>query len=204
MSNTWHTSSSCNPYNSHLYNTFGTYTGKSSGLSTTQSTLRPHLIRSAADLMLRGITNESQSICVEDNIGDTRDNELKKIQRMSTTTSSDAVNNISIANANCGLTQQLITDLKAKKTKSNANNGNKSTTSGLSAKMSSQEELTQILRYLLWRQEIEDQHNRMVHEWRLLALVVDKVLFWVFLIVTFVSSLSFLVIIPIQRRGFPF
>jgi hypothetical protein len=154
--------------------------------------------------MLRGITNESQSICVEDNIGDTRDNELKKIQRMSTTTSSDAVNNISIANANCGLTQQLITDLKAKKTKSNANNGNKSTTSGLSAKMSSQEELTQILRYLLWRQEIEDQHNRMVHEWRLLALVVDKVLFWVFLIVTFVSSLSFLVIIPIQRRGFPF
>jgi nicotinic acetylcholine receptor len=153
--------------------------------------------------MLRGITSESQSICVEDSIGNTRDNELMKIQRMSTTASSDAVNNINIANANCGLTQQLITDLKTK-TKRSTNNGNKSTTSGLSAKMSSQEELSQILKYLLWRQEIEDQHNRMVHEWRLLALAVDKVLFWVFLIITLVSSLSFLVIIPIQRRGFPF
>ncbi len=203
MSNTWHTSSSCSPYNSHLYNTYSTYAGKSSGLSTTQSILRPHLIRSAADLMLRGITSESQSICVEDSIGNTRDNELMKIQRMSTTASSDAVNNINIANANCGLTQQLITDLKTK-TKRSTNNGNKSTTSGLSAKMSSQEELSQILKYLLWRQEIEDQHNRMVHEWRLLALAVDKVLFWVFLIITLVSSLSFLVIIPIQRRGFPF
>lgn len=66
------------------------------------------------------------------------------------------------------------------------------------------EEMLKILRYLIWRQDLEDQHNRIVHEWRLLALAIDKVLFWVFLVITVISSLSFLVIIPIQRRGFGF
>ncbi|XP_015790530.1 acetylcholine receptor subunit alpha-type acr-16 [Tetranychus urticae] len=65
-----------------------------------------------------------------------------------------------------------------------------------------QEEIVKILKYLLWRQELEDHHNRVVHEWRLLALAIDKILFWVFLAITLTSSLSFLVIIPIQRRGF--
>lgn len=51
---------------------------------------------------------------------------------------------------------------------------------------------------------LQDQHNKMVHEWRLLALAIDKVLFWVFLVITVISSLAFLVIIPIQRRGFGF
>lgn len=67
-----------------------------------------------------------------------------------------------------------------------------------------EDELLKIMRYLMWRQQLEDQHNKMVHEWRLLALAIDKVLFWVFLVITVVSSLSFLVIIPIQRRGFGF
>lgn len=66
------------------------------------------------------------------------------------------------------------------------------------------EEMLKILRYLIWRQDLEDQHNRIVHEWRLLALAIDKILFWVFLVITVISSLSFLVIIPIQRRGFGF
>lgn len=69
---------------------------------------------------------------------------------------------------------------------------------------SASEEMLKILRYLIWRQDLEDQHNRIVHEWRLLALAIDKVLFWVFLVITVISSLSFLVIIPIQRRGFGF
>lgn len=69
---------------------------------------------------------------------------------------------------------------------------------------STAEEMLKILRYLIWRQDLEDQHNRIVHEWRLLALAIDKVLFWVFLVITVISSLSFLVIIPIQRRGFGF
>ncbi|RWS02706.1 ligand-gated ion channel subunit-like protein [Dinothrombium tinctorium] len=71
-------------------------------------------------------------------------------------------------------------------------------------KTTPQEEMLRILRYLIWRQEIEDKHNKMVHEWRLLALAIDKVLFWVFLVITVTSSLSFLVIIPVQRRGFGF
>lgn len=67
-----------------------------------------------------------------------------------------------------------------------------------------EDELLKIMRYLMWRQQLEDLHNKMVHEWRLLALAIDKVLFWVFLVITVVSSLSFLVIIPVQRRGFGF
>ncbi|XP_053210703.1 neuronal acetylcholine receptor subunit alpha-9-II-like isoform X2 [Panonychus citri] len=67
-----------------------------------------------------------------------------------------------------------------------------------------QEEIVKILKYLLWRQEQEDRHNKVIHEWRLLAQAIDKILFWIFLAITLTSSISFLVIIPIQRRGFSF
>ena len=69
---------------------------------------------------------------------------------------------------------------------------------------SPQEEIVKILRYLLWRQEQEDQYNKIIHDCRLLAQAIDKILFWIFLAITLTSSISFLVIIPIQRRGFSF
>ena len=88
----------------------------------------------------------------------------------------------------------------------NGGNERGDTSGGASSSLpgSSEEEMLKILRYLVWRQQLEDAHNKMVHEWRLLALAIDKVLFWVFLVITVISSLSFLVIIPIQRRGFGF
>ncbi|CAN7992835.1 unnamed protein product, partial [Ixodes hexagonus] len=65
-----------------------------------------------------------------------------------------------------------------------------------------QEEVLRTLRYLLEKQEREDRTTRTVNEWRQMALVIDRVLFWIFLVMTVMSSLTFLVFIPIQRRGY--
>ncbi|UYV77420.1 hypothetical protein LAZ67_15000962 [Cordylochernes scorpioides] len=64
-----------------------------------------------------------------------------------------------------------------------------------------QDDIFRTLRYLLARQEIEDHHLRLTNEWRQVATVIDRFLFWVFLVVTAVSSLSFLVLVPLQRRA---
>lgn len=64
------------------------------------------------------------------------------------------------------------------------------------------QELIQMLRYLMHRQEIDDNINRRLHEWRLFSMFIDKVLFWIFTITTIVTSVVFLLIIPVKRRGF--
>lgn len=67
-----------------------------------------------------------------------------------------------------------------------------------------QAEILRTLQYLLQRQELEDHRIRVVNEWRQMALVLDRVLFWIFFVVTVMSSLSFLVIVPLHRRGLKF
>ena len=62
-------------------------------------------------------------------------------------------------------------------------------------------EIRYLLGHLIKRQEFEDQCNRRIHEWRLLSMFIDKVLFWIFMLTTLATSVIFLVIIPIQRRG---
>ncbi|KAK8783525.1 hypothetical protein V5799_010110 [Amblyomma americanum] len=64
-----------------------------------------------------------------------------------------------------------------------------------------QEEVLRTLRYLLEKQQREECLTRTVNEWRQMALVIDRTLFWFFLVITAVSSICFLVVIPIQRRG---
>lgn len=64
-----------------------------------------------------------------------------------------------------------------------------------------QEEVLRTLRYLMEKQQREEHLTRTVNEWRQMALVIDRTLFWFFLIITAVSSICFLVVIPIQRRG---
>lgn len=64
------------------------------------------------------------------------------------------------------------------------------------------DEIGQILVRLIQRQELEDIHNKVVQEWRYLALIIDKILFWIFLVMTVACSLLFLVILPAKRRGF--
>ncbi|XP_075537182.1 neuronal acetylcholine receptor subunit alpha-10-like [Dermacentor variabilis] len=64
-----------------------------------------------------------------------------------------------------------------------------------------QEEVLRTLRYLLEKQQREEHLTRTVNEWRQIALVIDRTLFWFFLIITAASSICFLVVIPMQRRG---
>lgn len=66
------------------------------------------------------------------------------------------------------------------------------------------DEVLIILRYLLWKTQTEDDKSRTVNDWRLLAQAVDRILFWLFTLITIISSVSFLVLIPIQRRGLSF
>jgi len=70
--------------------------------------------------------------------------------------------------------------------------------------MATHEELLDACKYLLWKNELKVSNSAVVHEWRLLALFIDKILFWIFFIIITVSSLLFLVIIPVQQRGFPY
>ncbi|CAG2166859.1 unnamed protein product [Oppiella nova] len=66
------------------------------------------------------------------------------------------------------------------------------------------EELLDIIcRYLLWESELKGAESDVIHEWRLLALFIDRILFWIFFIITFCSSVMFLVVIPIKQRGLP-
>ena len=66
------------------------------------------------------------------------------------------------------------------------------------------EEMLRILRFMIRKQESDEIQSQSVKEWRLLALAIDKILFWIFLLVTFASSFIFLLYIPIRRRGFSF
>lgn len=66
----------------------------------------------------------------------------------------------------------------------------------------SNEIILSMLHNLMNRQRIEDDCIRRQHEWRQLSVLIDKILFWIFMIVTVFTSILFLFIIPIQRRGF--
>lgn len=62
-------------------------------------------------------------------------------------------------------------------------------------------ELIGLIHNLRRRQNMEDAHNRRMHEWRLLSMFIDKILFWIFTTVTVAISVTFLLIIPMQRRN---
>lgn len=64
-----------------------------------------------------------------------------------------------------------------------------------------QEEIIRALKILLSRQEREDAEKKRLNEWRVIAIAVDRILFWVFFIVTTVSSVVFLVILPVVKRS---
>lgn len=58
-----------------------------------------------------------------------------------------------------------------------------------------------MMRYFLDRQKFTEDGQAVVIEWRQLAAAVDRILFWVFCIMTCVSSALFLIIIPGYNRG---
>ncbi|XP_037782074.1 uncharacterized protein LOC119578578 [Penaeus monodon] len=64
-----------------------------------------------------------------------------------------------------------------------------------------QEEIVRALKILLSRQESQDADKKRLNEWRVIAIAVDRILFWIFFFVTTVSSLVFLVILPVVKRS---
>lgn len=64
-----------------------------------------------------------------------------------------------------------------------------------------QDEIIRALKVLLSRQEREDAEKKRLNEWRVIAIAVDRILFWIFFLVTTVSSLVFLVILPVVKRS---
>ncbi|XP_018016609.2 neuronal acetylcholine receptor subunit alpha-5-like [Hyalella azteca] len=64
-----------------------------------------------------------------------------------------------------------------------------------------QEEILMALRALLSRQLRQDTDLKRLNEWRTVAIAVDRILFWVFFVVTTVSSVVFLLVLPLVKRA---
>lgn len=64
-----------------------------------------------------------------------------------------------------------------------------------------QEEIIRALKILISRQEREEAEKKRLNEWRVIAIAVDRILFWIFFLVTTVSSVVFLVILPVVKRS---
>ncbi len=64
-----------------------------------------------------------------------------------------------------------------------------------------QEEILKTLQVLISRQELEDECEDIANDWRQVAQVIDRLLFWVFLIATVGITLTLLIIIPLVRHS---
>ena len=63
----------------------------------------------------------------------------------------------------------------------------------------SNEQMLSALRRIVSRYDSDDAAAQLLYEWRRLAVVVDKILFWIFLVATVGSTLLILVVIPLAR-----
>ena len=62
-----------------------------------------------------------------------------------------------------------------------------------------QDKITNSLKVLVAKQDMEERHQDVVNEWRFVAGVMDRFLFWVFLLAAVLSSLVILVIKPMEK-----
>lgn len=53
---------------------------------------------------------------------------------------------------------------------------------------------------LIKKQEFDDISQRISNEWRQVAQVIDRLLFWIFLFLTVIITIILLLIIPIWQR----
>ena len=65
----------------------------------------------------------------------------------------------------------------------------------------SEEDLIKVLRILLEKEDQQNKDDQIRREWRLLAEIIDKWLFWAFFIITTLSTAIFIVILPYGKRG---
>ena len=62
-----------------------------------------------------------------------------------------------------------------------------------------QERITNHLKLLIDKQDYEDRHQCIVNDWRFVALAMDRILFWIFLSATALSSIAILIIQPMMK-----
>ncbi|XP_052098173.1 neuronal acetylcholine receptor subunit alpha-2-like [Mytilus californianus] len=62
-----------------------------------------------------------------------------------------------------------------------------------------QERITNHLKLLIDKQDYEDRHQCIVNDWRFVALTMDRILFWLFLSATTLSSIAILIIQPMMK-----
>ena len=63
----------------------------------------------------------------------------------------------------------------------------------------SHDQMLTALRRIISRYDSEDSAAQLLDEWRRLAVVVDKIFFWIFLVATVGSTLITLVVVPFAR-----
>ena len=71
-----------------------------------------------------------------------------------------------------------------------------SSNGGLAFGGGAQDELTRVIKSLLEKEEKQSTDDQIRKEWRQLAILVDRCLFWAFLVVTLTSTLMFIVVLP--------
>ncbi|KAL3865419.1 hypothetical protein ACJMK2_042809 [Sinanodonta woodiana] len=62
-----------------------------------------------------------------------------------------------------------------------------------------QEKITNHLKHLVSKQDYEEHHQDIVNEWRFVATIMDRFLFWIFLLASVLSSIVILVIVPMRK-----
>jgi len=65
----------------------------------------------------------------------------------------------------------------------------------------SEEDLIKVLRILLEKEDQQNKDDQIRREWRMLAEIIDKWLFWSFFTITTLSTAIFIVILPYGKRG---
>jgi len=61
--------------------------------------------------------------------------------------------------------------------------------------------LEQHLKHLVDKQKLEEERNEIVNEWKLMALIMDRLLFWLFASLTILSTVLCLIIIPCLKNA---
>ncbi|CAF3356497.1 unnamed protein product [Rotaria sp. Silwood1] len=56
------------------------------------------------------------------------------------------------------------------------------------------------LKYVINKQKLEEDRNETINEWKLMALIMDRLLFWLFTMFTILSTVLCLIIIPLLKN----
>ncbi|CAF3495749.1 unnamed protein product, partial [Rotaria sp. Silwood2] len=57
------------------------------------------------------------------------------------------------------------------------------------------------LKYIINKQKLEEDRNETINEWKLMALIMDRLLFWLFTMFTILSTVLCLIIIPFLKNS---